>query len=235
VSVKGRAGGFAGGFAWSRADEREVRWYDGEGRLVQIARWDEEPVPLTSEWRRRMARSVEQSFRSRGADETSLPGRLAELDEEFDRHEGPLPYWDAFHVDRQGNAWLREYAIPGEPSPRWRVITRDGTFVGWIVVPDIVSILDITDDRVLAVRQDDLDVPAVVMFQFNYSNASARRASRRTRSAPISFSRVARRARRRTSRIVPIGQEHEWALRSVCWAAYRAHEHFRAACWSAAV
>ena len=26
VSVKGRAGGFADGFAWSRADEREVRW-----------------------------------------------------------------------------------------------------------------------------------------------------------------------------------------------------------------
>jgi hypothetical protein len=64
-----------------------------------------------------------------------------------------------------GNAWLSEYSLPGQPSDRWRVITRDGTFVGWIALPDVVSILDITDDRILAVRSDELDVPAVVMLQ----------------------------------------------------------------------
>ena len=165
VSVKGQAGGFPGGFAWSRADEPEVRWYDSAGHLVQIARWVEEPVPLTSEWRRRMVTRLEQSLRSRGTDETSVAARLAELNEGLDRHEGPLPYWDSFRVDRQGNAWLREYSLPGEPSARWRVITRGGTFVGWIEIPNISAILDITDDRILAVRLNELDVPAAVMFE----------------------------------------------------------------------
>ena len=165
VSVKGRAGGFDEGFAWSRADQREVRWYDGAGRLVQIARWEEEPVALTPDWRSRIAGSFEEAFRSSGAEETFVAARLAEVEEGLDRHDGPLPYWDSFYVDRFGNAWLSEYTLPGQPSDRWRVITRDGTFVGWIELPDVVSILDITDDRILAVRTDELDVPAVVMLQ----------------------------------------------------------------------
>ncbi len=165
VSVKGRAGGFADGFAWSRADQREVMWYDGSGRLVQIARWDEEPVALTPDRKSRIAGHFEELFRSSRADETFVAARLAEVVEGLDRHDGPLPYWQSFHVDRLGNAWLSEYSLPGQPSDRWRVITRDGTFVGWIELPGIVSILDITDDRVLAVRTDDLDVPAVVMLK----------------------------------------------------------------------
>jgi hypothetical protein len=31
-------------------------------------------------------------------------------------------------------------------------------------LPEVVGILDITDDRILALRRDELDVPAVVMI-----------------------------------------------------------------------
>lgn len=165
VSVRGRAGGFAEGFAWARADEPEVRWYDGSGRLVQVARWDEEPMPLTPESRRRMTQNLEDAFRSQGADESFVQARLGELEDGLDRHEGPLPYWDSFHVDRQGNAWMRQYALPEEPSERWRVITREGVFMGWVDLPEVIAVLDITEDRVLAVRLDALDVPAVVMLE----------------------------------------------------------------------
>jgi hypothetical protein len=165
VSVKGRAGGFTDGFSWSRADEPEVRWYDGSGRLVQIARWNEQPTPLTADVRRQMASSFEKSLRARGTNETVVAVRLAELERGFDRHDGPLPYWDEFHVDREGNAWLRQYSLADQPSARWRVITRDGTLLGWTELPGIVSILDITNDRILAVRLNELDVPAVVMLQ----------------------------------------------------------------------
>jgi len=163
IPVKGRAAGFADGFAWSRSDGPEVRWYDRTGRLVQIARWTEEPVPLTQEGRRRMATRLEDALRGRG-DATFVATQLAELEQGFDRHAGPLPYWDSFHVDRQGNAWLREYSLPGEPSSRWRVLARDGTLAGVIELPDVTSILDITHDRILAVRLNELDVPAVVML-----------------------------------------------------------------------
>jgi hypothetical protein len=164
LMVKGRAAGFEDGFAWSRADEPAVYWYDATGRLTQIARWEEEPVPITAELRSRMASRVEERLRAGGAEEPRVRAGLIVLEEGLDRHEGPLPYWDAFYVDRQGNAWLREYASPGEPSTRWRVVARDGRYLGWIDAPDVASILDITDDRILAVRQDELDVPAVVML-----------------------------------------------------------------------
>lgn len=165
VRVKGRAGGFPEGFAWARSDAREVRWYDGSGRLLQIARWDEEPSPLSPAWRRRMARRMEEAYRSRGAEESVVAARLEELETELDRHEGPLPYWDSFHVDRLGKVWLSDYPQPGQPPDRWRILTRKGSFLGWIDLPGVVAILDITDDRILAVRHDELDVPAVVIFE----------------------------------------------------------------------
>lgn len=167
VPVKGRAGGFSTGFAWARADQREVRWYDGTGRLVQIARWDEEPVPITPHWRARRAEVSRQALRSSGVGEERIAAQLAQLDEGLNRHDGPLPYWDSFLVDRSGNAWLREFSLPGQPSSRWRVIANDGRLVGWVEVPNVISILDITDDRILAVRLDDLDVPAVVMLELD--------------------------------------------------------------------
>jgi hypothetical protein len=164
ISMKGRAGGFTEGFAWARADQPEVRWYDGSGRLVQLARWEEDPMPLTPDWRRRVAQFYEDAFRSSGTDEAVVNARLAELEEGLDLHDAPLPYWDQFYVDRQGNAWLGEYALPGEPPVRWRVLTRDGALVGWIDLPDVAYILDIADDRILAVRLNELDVPALMMI-----------------------------------------------------------------------
>lgn len=165
INVVGRAGGFAEGFAWARSDKPEVQWYDPSGELFQLARWDEEPVPLSSEWRNRMARIFEESYLSRGADEAFVAARLADLEADLNRHEGPLPYWRSFHVDQQGNAWLSEYTVAGEPSTKWRVVARDGAMIGWIYLPKVMAILDITDDRVLAVQYDELDVPAVVMLE----------------------------------------------------------------------
>lgn len=165
VPVKGRAGGFGDGFAWARSDKREIRWYDRSGRLVQVARWDEEPVPLNTEWRRRMALISEEAYRSRGAEESFVAAQLDQLEEGLDRHEGPLPYWHSFHVDRLGNVWLGRYTLPGEPPGGWRVFTRNGTFSGWVDLPEVIAILDITDDRILAVRRDELDVSAVLMIE----------------------------------------------------------------------
>jgi hypothetical protein len=165
VQVKGRAGGFAEGFAWARSDEREARWYDHTGQLVQVARWDEEPASLTSEWRSEMRRVFEDAYRSRGAEESFIAARLAELEEGLDRHEGPLPYWDQLHVDRMGNVWLSRYSPLGQVPEEWRVLDRDGAFRGWVKLPGVVSILDITEDRILAIRLDELDVPAAMMFE----------------------------------------------------------------------
>lgn len=165
LPVKGRAEGFGDGFAWARSDRPEVRWYDASGRLEQIARWNEPAVLPTADWEREMLRLYEDVLSSVDDDPAFLSARLAEVREGLDRHEGPLPYWRAFHVDRMGNAWMSEFRMAAEPPPRrWRVVARDGTLQGWVDVPGLVTLLDVTDDRVLGVRFDELDVPAVVML-----------------------------------------------------------------------
>lgn len=165
IGVKGRAGGFTDGFAWARSDRPEVRWYDSSGLLLQIARWAEQPVPLSPEWERDMARVYEEAYASRNAEEAFVAARLAELEEDLERHDGPLPYWDAFHVDRVGNVWLGEYGLPGQPPGRWRVIARDGTLQGWVNLSGFIALLDVTDEHILAVRLDELEVPAVMMLK----------------------------------------------------------------------
>ncbi|NNF13228.1 MAG: hypothetical protein HKN72_08395 [Gemmatimonadetes bacterium] len=164
VVVKGRAAGFGEGFVWARSDEPQVHWYDSEGQLERVARWREEPVQLTSATRDAFKDILRTTLVTAGADEGTVSRRLAELDEGFDLHEGPIPYWRSFHVDRLGNAWLSEYTFTGQFPDRWRVVRRDGVLVGWVDLPDVVAILDITDDRVLAVRFDEFDTPAIVMF-----------------------------------------------------------------------
>lgn len=167
IVVKGRAGGYSEGFAWARADRPEVQWYDTSGNLVQVARWEEDPLPLTADRMTDISNVFEESFRAGGADEAFITAQLLELEAGFDRYEGPLPYWDALYVDREGNTWLSEYALPGQLPTRWRVVTRSGEFVGWVELPDVAEILDITEDHILAVSLDELEVPALVMLELS--------------------------------------------------------------------
>ena len=164
VSVRGEAAGFQGGFAAARADEPAVRWYDPAGRVTQIVRWAEEARPLTAEWKQQYTASMEEALRAGGMDEARAARQLQELQEGFDRHDGPLPFWGAFHVDEVGNAWLQQYSRPMDRPTGWRVISREGDAGGWVDLPDVVQILDITDDHVLAVSFDESDVPAAVMI-----------------------------------------------------------------------
>lgn len=59
---------------------------------------------------------------------------------------------------------MGRYAMPLAPPEQWRVVTRDGVVAGWVELPGALVILDATDDRVLAVRLNELEVPAVTMF-----------------------------------------------------------------------
>ncbi|MDZ7778680.1 MAG: hypothetical protein U5R14_01935 [Gemmatimonadota bacterium] len=140
ISVKGRAGGFADGFAWARSDRPEVTWYDSSGRLLQVAHWEEQPFPLTPDWEQDMAQAYREAYAARGAEEAFINAEIARLEEGLDRHDGPLPYWDGFHVDRVGNVWLGQYGLPIQPPDRWRVITRDGTLQGWVELPGYVTL-----------------------------------------------------------------------------------------------
>lgn len=173
ATIRGRAGGTPDGFAWARADRPEVHWYDATGALLQIARWSEPPTPLTSEWRTQAAAILEDGLRARGVEEDRIEEGLAQQEEGFAQHEGPLPYWDEMRVDRQGNVWLQRHAPFPSNSSQWRVISRDGVDLGYVTIPDAVAVLDITDDRVLIARLDELDVNGVVALELIKSSAES--------------------------------------------------------------
>ncbi len=165
IRVMGTAGGFPGGFAWARSDRPEVRWYDSAGALTQIARWNEAPEPFTAEYRAWMVGAFEEAWEATGQGEANVARLRAQLDESLDRHDGPLPYWYTLVGDREGNVWTRRYGPLVAPSSDWRVVTRDGIFGGWVELPGVAAVLDITDDRILVVLHDEMDVPAVALFR----------------------------------------------------------------------
>lgn len=163
VPVRGLAAGTPEGFAWARADRPEVRWYDVSGALTRIVRWTEEAPPFDADFREGYLRGFEEALRENGTDDENLRVRMSDFEEQLDRYEGPLPYWNEFHVDGAGAVWLQEFAPSWAPTHRWRVVTPAGE-VGWVELPGLVSVLDISEDRVLGVRMDALDVSAVVML-----------------------------------------------------------------------
>ncbi len=63
------------------------------------------------------------------------------------------------------NAWVGEYTFLGIRKPRYTVVLRDGTRIGWVDVPEGFNILDIGTDRILGIEKDDMDVQAVSVYQ----------------------------------------------------------------------
>ena len=45
------------------------------------------------------------------------------------------------------------------------MVDREGGLQGWVDLPGVLTILDVTNDRILAVAQNELDVPAVLMLR----------------------------------------------------------------------
>ncbi|MEK9500238.1 hypothetical protein [Gaopeijia maritima] len=89
--------------------------------------------------------------------------RLSEGDEAFSTRRLFAPLAMASSIDREGRV-LRDFALPCTPSDRWRVIDPDAGSVAWVEGLDLRVLLDIRGGRVLGVRYDPLDVPAVVML-----------------------------------------------------------------------
>jgi hypothetical protein len=112
-----------------------------------------------------MRATYEEAYRGRLA--SFVQTQLASLEEGLVRHPGPLPYWQRFNVDRSGNVWVSEYPFLGQPLSAWRVIRRNGELVGWVGLSGVAATLNVTDDRILAVKRNELHVQAVTMFELS--------------------------------------------------------------------
>lgn len=87
--------------------------------------------------------------------------RVADARRDF---EGPQPYCNRAYGDAVGNVWLSDYDITGIEAEAFVVVEADGLSAHRVELPSGIRVLDIADDRILAVETDELDVQAVVVY-----------------------------------------------------------------------
>jgi len=145
---------------YARTDRPEVLWLDEEGALRQVARWEPEWRPVDEGvWS-----EYEEAYLSR-FDEGEERDRIrSNLRDRPRADPEALPLFGRAFVDHEGNAWLGEYRFLGGLPDRYLVVLRDGTIPGWVLVPEGLRILDISESRILGVRTNEWDVQAVVAY-----------------------------------------------------------------------
>lgn len=140
----------------ARRDRAEIRWLNHEGVVKRIARWQNDPPPVTDEFIEARIR-----FRVEGLPQEEVDRRRRELAEV----EGPLPYFGELHGDSGGNVWLRAPETLYRDEREYLVFTAEGRWLGRVEGMPEGRILDIGDDKVLLLQSSPLDVHAVAVYR----------------------------------------------------------------------
>lgn len=134
------------------AERLEVNTYSRAGVLLRIARGPSEDLALGAVWRRAF-------------EEAPLVGPAREARELLEIAGYPMPptipAYSALTVDRDGNIWVKRFALPGPSTNRWGVFGRDGRFLGHVAVPAGLEVYEIGPDYVLGTETDSLYVQRV--------------------------------------------------------------------------
>lgn len=158
----------AGRFVYTRSDRPEVTWYLPDGTISQIVRWRPEPNLLAAELLEHGEAYMRMLYRrNRVGSEARREDIIQEDMAEYRAMIGqPVPFFGTPFADADGNVWLPSYrpAYPEEGSP-YTVISPDGEWLGQVETPPRFRILDVTEDRLLGVLRDDLDVEGVAVYE----------------------------------------------------------------------
>jgi hypothetical protein len=137
----------------------EIRAYSVTGRLIQVIR--RAAVPITIE--QADIRAFEDSALAVGDARQRRQMRVL-----FDNLPPPPPTYPAYapdiRVDDDLNLWVRESSRVGRQSSEWSVFSASGEFLGTVLMPPGIDVLDIGTDYVLGLQRDELGVEYVRKF-----------------------------------------------------------------------
>ena len=137
-------------------DRWEVEVYSPDGALTHVFRRDEPNRPVTNE--------MEDEFREL----VSEPGSdmPAEITRAFAAMKLPetMPAYGSIIVGDDGSLWAENFTISDEQSS-WAVFRPDGRYLGDVATPADTRVVQVGDGFVLLIREDELEVPQVQMYE----------------------------------------------------------------------
>ena len=158
----------AGQFVYTRSDRPEVTWRLPDGTITRIVRWRPEPNLLTGEALEHVEAYMQMLYRRHRVGSEARRDEI--IQEDLAQYRAmigqPVPFFGTPFADAEGNVWLPSYrpAYPEEGSP-YTVISPDGEWLGQVETPPRFRILDVTENRLLAVLRDNLDIESVAVYE----------------------------------------------------------------------
>jgi hypothetical protein len=137
-------------------DAFAVRSYATDGRLSAIARRPHTAQPIQPS---DIATVIDEQLENLPPVQEIRDGMRAA----FERVPPPenLPAVRSLRVDRDDNVWAQVGTRPAAPEAVWSVFDRDGRWLGDVMIPAALTILEIGGDYIVARDRDELDVERV--------------------------------------------------------------------------
>lgn len=82
-----------------------------------------------------------------------------------------IPAYQDIRVDSQHRIWVQSAVDPARTRTEWRVFGADGMPIGSLALPYEFEILDASQDRLLVLTRDDLDVESVELLEVAWPTA----------------------------------------------------------------
>lgn len=162
----------AGNTFWvGRQEEHAVELYDPSGRLLRIVRdGSHRPIQITEQHVERERAARRDTMRAM-LERMPMMGQawLQAQEKNLAALEFPerFPAYAEIMTDAEGNLWVQQFPLPGEPPPPWSVFDAEGRLLGSVAMPRGVKPLEITGEYVLGLTVDDLGLEYVVLHQIS--------------------------------------------------------------------
>jgi hypothetical protein len=147
-------------------EDRQLAFLDDSGRVSALVRSASAEI-VNADLRSRFVTHAEQQAIDRGAPDPQVIRKGAEdrLLLLADNHR--MPAFDRLLVDTEDRIWIRDYVSPwalDEPQ-QWTVYGADGFPLARVTTPAGTMVTSISNDYVVGVERDELDVQYVVLYR----------------------------------------------------------------------
>ena len=139
------------------------RWDGTEVFRTQVG-WS--PVPLDPQQVERKVEEIADRLTGRPAFPNNSRAQLQEWTRDALYVPPALPPVARMLRSSDGEFWLEKNQLDEEPSPVWRVFSREGVPLRDVVLPSGVSLRAVHGEDLWAVQLDDMDVPYVLRLGF---------------------------------------------------------------------